>query len=122
MGAVSFYCVSFAGMMYWSPFISTTSALTFYDHAVIVFYLAFMIAIGWVVRRFNQSSSDYFRGSGNMLWWMTGSSAFMVAFSAVLFTGVAGKAYLDGSSVLVIYIANFLGFVFNYFWTAHRFR
>ena len=97
-------------------------SLTHYDHAVIVFYLAFMIAIGWVVRRFNQSSSDYFRGSGNMLWWMTGSSAFMVAFSAVLFTGVAGKAYLDGSIVLVIYIANFLGFVFNYFWTAHRFR
>ena len=79
-------------------------SLTHYDHAVIVFYLAFMIAIGWVVRRFNQSSSDYFRGSGNMLWWMTGSSAFMVAFSAVLFTGVAGKAYLDGSIVLVIYI------------------
>jgi len=102
--------------------VSAVSALTIYDHAVILFYLAFMVAIGWVVRRFNESSSDYFRGSGNMLWWMTGSSAFMVAFSAVLFTGVAGKAYLDGSIVLVIYIANFLGFVFNYFWTAHRFR
>ena len=105
-----------------STLLSTVNALTVYDHAVIVFYLLFMIAIGWVVRRFNESSSDYFRGSGNMLWWMTGSSAFMVAFSAVLFTGMAGKAYVDGSIVLVIYAANFLGFVVNYFWTAHRFR
>ena len=101
---------------------ATTSALTVYDHGMIVFYLAFMISIGWVVRRFNTSSSDYFRGGGNMLWWMTGSSAFMVSFSAVLFTGMAGKAYVDGSIVLVIYVANFLGFVFNYLWTAHRFR
>lgn len=105
-----------------SPFLSATGSLTIYDHGVIVFYLLFMIAIGWVVRRFNESSSDYFRGSGNMLWWMTGSSAFMVAFSAVLFTGMAGKAYVDGSIVLVIYAANFLGFLVNYFWTAHRFR
>jgi len=102
--------------------LGTTGTLTNYDYAVIVFYLGFMIAIGWVVRRFNESSSDYFRGSGNMLWWMTGSSAFMVAFSAALFTGMAGKAYKDGSIVLVIFAANFLGFVFNYFWTAHRFR
>ena len=105
-----------------SSLLGTISALTFYDHAAIAFYLLFMIAIGWVVRRFNESSSDYFRGSGNMLWWMTGSSAFMTAFSAVLFTGMAGKAYVDGSIVLVIYVANFLGFVVNYFWTAHRFR
>ena len=102
--------------------LSTVNSLSVYDYAVVVFYLLFMIAIGWVVRRFNESSSDYFRGAGNMLWWMTGSSAFMVAFSAVLFTGMAGKAYVDGSIVLVVFAANFLGFVFNWLWTAHRFR
>jgi len=99
-----------------------TSALTSYDHAMIVFYLAFMVFIGWAFRHFNRNSSNYFRGAGNMLWWMAGSSAFMVSFSAVLFTGMAGKAYVDGSIVLTIYLANFLGFVVNYFWTAHRFR
>ena len=102
--------------------LSSINSLTVYDYAVVVFYLVFMIAIGWVVRRFNESSSDYFRGSGNMLWWMTGSSAFMVAFSAALFTGMAGKAYVDGTIVLTIYVANFLGFVVNCLWTAHRFR
>ena len=32
------------------------------------------------------------------------------------------KVYVDGSIVLVIYVANFLVFLVNYFWTAHRFR
>ena len=109
-------------MLLSSMLFSTVNSLSVYDYAVVVFYLLFMIAIGWVVRRFNESSSDYFRGAGNMLWWMTGSSAFMVAFSAVLFTGMAGKAYVDGSIVLVVFAANFLGFVFNWLWTAHRFR
>ncbi|MEP4077197.1 sodium:solute symporter family transporter [Haloferula sp.] len=101
---------------------STSNALTIYDHGMIVFYLAFMVFIGWTFRHLNRNSSNYFRGAGNMLWWMSGSSAFMVCFSAVLFTGMAGKAYVDGSIVLVIYLANFLGFVVNYFWSAHRFR
>ena len=105
-----------------APVFCMTNALTIYDYAIVVFYLGLMISIGWVVQRFNQSSSDYFRGGGKMLWWMAGSSAFMVSFSAVTFTGMAGKAYLDGSIVLVVFFANFLGFVVNYFWTAHRFR
>ena len=104
------------------PILSVGPALTVYDHAIIVFYLGLMISIGWVVRRFNQSSSDYFRGGGNMLWWMAGSSAFMVSFSAVTFTGMAGKAYRDGTIVLTVFFANFLGFAVNYLWTAHRFR
>ena len=99
-----------------------TNALTIYDYAIVVFYLGLMISIGWVVQRFNQSSSDFFRGGGKMLWWMAGSSAFMVSFSAVTFTGMAGKAYFDGSIVLVVFFANFIGFLINYFWTAHRFR
>ncbi len=55
-----------------SMLLSTANSLTVYDYAVFAFYLVFMVAIGWVVRRFNETSSDYFRGSGNMLWWMTG--------------------------------------------------
>ena len=102
--------------------LATRSALTVYDYAIVIFYLGLMVSIGWVVKRFNQSSSDYFRGGGNMLWWLAGSSAFMVSFSAVTFTGMAGKAYRDGTIVLAVFFANFLGFVVNYFWTARQFR
>jgi Na+/proline symporter len=100
----------------------STTTLTVYDHAMVVVYLAFMLVIGWAFRHFNKNSSDYFRGGGNMLWWMAGSSAFMVSFSAVTFTGMAGKAYVDGSIVLTIFFANFMGFVANYALTSYRFR
>ena len=96
--------------------------LSNYDHAMIIFYLFFMMIIGWVFRHSNKNSSDYFRGGGNMLWWMAGSSAFMVCFSAVLFTGMAGKAFIDGSIVLTIYFFNFIGFVVNIFWFSYRCR
>lgn len=36
--------------------------LTIYDYGIIIFYLVFMLAVGWVFRRMNQNSSDYFRG------------------------------------------------------------
>ncbi len=56
------------------------------------------------------------------MWWMVGASTFMQQFSAVSFTAVAGKAYRDGSIVIVPFIANALGFFINYLWTAPRFR
>ena len=59
--------------------------LSIYDHAVIGFYFVFMAVIGWVCRRFIGNTSDYFRGGGQMLWWMAGASAFMVSFSAWTF-------------------------------------
>lgn len=93
-----------------------------YDYLVIAFYFAFMVGIGWVCRRFITNTSDYFRGGGKMVWWMAGSSAFMVAFSAWTFTGAAGKAYQDGTIIMTIYFANALGFLANYLYFGPRFR
>ena len=53
--------------------------LSIYDHLVIGFYFVFMAVIGWVCRHFIGNTSDYFRGGGQMLWWMAGASAFMVS-------------------------------------------
>ena len=44
-----------------------------------------------------------------MLWWMVGSSAFMMALSAMTFTGLMGKALTCGLSVAVVFFANALG-------------
>jgi SSS family solute:Na+ symporter len=96
--------------------------LSRYDYLVIGFYFVFMAMIGWVCRRFIGSTSDYFRGGGKMLWWMTGCSAFVAQFSAWTFTGAAGKAYQDGPVIMVIYFANALGFLCNFLWFAPRFR
>ncbi|CAN5483021.1 Na+:solute symporter [soil metagenome] len=92
--------------------------LTRYDYIVVVFYFVFMTLMSWVFKRFVRNTSDYFRGGGEMLWWMAGAGAFMVSFSAVTFTGMAGKAYSDGPVVMVIFLGNALGFLFNYLWFA----
>src|SRR5215213_47855 len=88
------------------------------DYVVIAFYFVFMTLMSWVFKRFIRNTSDYFRGGGEMLWWMAGAGAFMVSFSAVTFTGMAGKAYTDGPVVMVIFVGNALGFLINYYWFA----
>jgi SSS family solute:Na+ symporter len=87
--------------------------MTPYDYAVLAFYFAFMLVISWVFRKFITNVSDYFRSGGQVLWWMAGGSAFMVSFSAWTFTGAASRAYSDGWPIMVIYLANALGFFMN---------
>ena len=89
---------------------------------VVGIYFLFLIAIGWMFRRFTTTTSDYFRGGGNMLWWMVGATAFMTQFSAWTFTGAAGKAYNDGFVVSIIFIANAFGYLMNYLYFAPKFR
>jgi Na+/proline symporter len=96
--------------------------LTPADYGVLVFYFVFMLSMGWVFKRFIKNTSDYFRSGGEMLWWIVGAGAFMTNFSAVSFTGMAGKAYQDGPVVLVIFVAGAIGFFFNYIYFAPVFR
>jgi len=70
----------------------------------------------------SKSTSDYFRGGGRMLWWMVGSTAFMAQFSAVTFTGAAGKAFADGFAISAVYLGNTFAFFCGYAYFAHRFR
>ncbi|OEF23307.1 sodium:solute symporter family transporter [Vibrio rumoiensis] len=90
--------------------------------AIVGIYFLFLIAIGWMFRTFTSNTSDYFRGGGNMLWWMVGATAFMTQFSAWTFTGAAGKAYNDGFAVAIIFIANAFGYLMNYLYFAPKFR
>ena len=57
-----------------------------------------------------------------MLWWMVGSSAFMMALSAMTFTGLMGKALTCGLSVAVVFFANALGYFVNYLFFAAKAR
>ncbi|MDP5139679.1 MAG: hypothetical protein NWP83_04315, partial [Spirosomaceae bacterium] len=70
----------------------------------------------------SKSTSDYFRGGGRMLWWMVGSAAFMTQFSAVTFTGAAGKAFADGFAICAVYLGNTFSFFCAYAFFAQRFR
>ncbi|MBD5782025.1 Na+:solute symporter [Pelagicoccus sp. NFK12] len=97
-------------------------SLTNFDYGVVAFYFLFMLAIGLLFRKFIGDTSDYFRGGGQMAWWMAGSSAFMVQFSAWTFTGAASKAYQDGVLILVIFFGNAIGFLGNFWWFAAKCR
>jgi len=95
----------------------------FYDYIVIAIYFVLILAIGVVFSRMaSKSTSDYFRGGGRMLWWMVGATAFMAQFSAVTFTGAAGKAFADGFAIVAVYIGNTFAFFCGYAFFAHRFR
>jgi solute:Na+ symporter, SSS family len=96
--------------------------MTKFDYAVLAFYFAYMLAISWFFRRFVHNVSDYFRSGGQVLWWMAGGSTFMVSFSAWTFTGAASRAYGDGWPIMIIYVANAVGFIFSAFYFAPRFR
>ena len=90
--------------------------------SVVIIYFAFLIVIGWAFRNLTSNTSDYFRGGGNVLWWMVGASAFMTQFSSWTFTGAAGKAYVDGLAVAFIFVGNAMGYFLNYLYFAPRFR
>ena len=68
-----------------------------WDYAVVVFYFVFILGSGFLFKRVSsKSSSDYFRGGGNMLWWMAGMSAIMSGLTTWSFTGGAAKVYETG--------------------------
>ena len=95
----------------------------YYDYLVIGLYFLLILGIGVVFSRMaSKSTSDYFRGGGRMLWWMVGSAAFMAQFSAVTFTGAAGKAFADGFAICAVYIGNTFAFFCAWAFFAHRFR
>ena len=94
-----------------------------YEYVVIAGYFLLIIGIGFTFKNMaSKSTSDYFRGGGRMLWWMVGSTAFMMQFSAWTFTGAAGKAFTDGFAVCLVFFANTFSYFCGWAYFAQRFR
>lgn len=91
-------------------------------YVVIVIYILFIVALGFITRLLNKDISDYFRGGCKGTWWLVGSSTFMASFSALTFSGGAGAAFESGWSIGVVYFSGALGFVFHALWLAPWFR
>ena len=96
--------------------------ISFYDYFIIAFYLAFILAVGFVFRRMSKNTSDYFRAGGAMPWWITGASSWVAGFSAWTFTGAAGMIYETGTVVLCLYYSGMIGMAVVFAWTCLRFR
>ena len=96
--------------------------ITSYDITAVVFYFLFMVGIAFAFKKQITDTSEYFRGGGKMLWWMCGASAFMSTFSAWTFSGAAGKAYVDGFPVIIVFLFNIVAYFVCASFFAHRFR
>ena len=86
------------------------------EFTVVGIYLLLMAVVGYVFRKRNQNSDDYFRGGARCTWWLVGSSALMSAISATVFTGVGGSMFEAGLApmasnlgILIAHIVLWLG-------------
>ncbi|MBB6429177.1 sodium:solute symporter family transporter [Algisphaera agarilytica] len=93
-----------------------------WDWTVIGVYFAFMIAIGVACKRLNSNSSDYFRGGGQMLWWMSGTSMCISSISLWTFSAAGVRVYETGFYQVIAYLVAILGIPPLYFYFAKRFR
>jgi len=85
-----------------------------FEYLVIAGYLALIVTVGIVFKKFSTNTDDYFKGGSKGTWWLVGISSFMSAFSAWTFTGAAGIAYQTGFSVMFIFFGNVLGYFMNF--------
>ncbi len=89
---------------------------------IIIIYFIVLITLGFYFRKRNKTSNDFFYGSGKIPWTWVGISAFVSQFSASSFTIIAGQAYTDGFSVLIIYWASALSFIIAALYFAPKLR
>lgn len=92
------------------------------EYITLSVYFAFLLILGGVFAKFNKNLSDFARGGSQLTWWMVGMSILMAGISAFTFTGNASSAFEAGPSLLVIYVANVLGFVLGWLYLASRYR
>ncbi len=99
-----------------------TNTMNMPDYFVIAVYFLILVALGYFFKGMNKTTKDYFTGSGAMLWWMVGATAFMNQFSAWTFSGAAGQAYNTGFQVAFMFIGNAVGYFIASMVTARRMR
>lgn len=89
---------------------------------IVLLYFATLLGLSVYFRAHNTTVADFLHGSGRMPWLWVGVSAFVSVFSASSFTIVAGRAYTDGYSVLIVYWASALAFVCSALYAAPKMR
>ena len=72
------------------------------NYAVVVLYLAGMVAMGfWFMRR-NKSSNTYFKGGGRIPWWVVSLSIYATMFSSITFISIPALVYLTDCRYFII--------------------
>ena len=93
-----------------------------WDWLIIASYFIFIVVTGYVFKRVIKSTSDYFRGGGNMLWWVAGVSGVMGVIGSFVFTGGAAKMYKDGTMLPILWVSNIILTGWLLFFVGKRYR
>lgn len=97
-------------------------SILIWDWLIIASYFAFIILTGYIFKRVIKSTSDYFRGGGNMLWWVAGVSGVMGVIGSFVFTGGAAKMYKDGTMLPILWVSNIVLTGWLLFFVGKRYR
>lgn len=92
------------------------------EYITLGIYFAVLLSMGALFSRMNKDKSDFIRGGSRGTWWMVGTSITMAGISAFTFTGNGSAAYDGGFSLLIIYMANLLGFAAGAFFLGPWYR
>ena len=92
------------------------------DYLVIGGYLLMLTGTGLYVTRFNKNADDFFKGGGQIPWWISGLSTFVAGFSAFMFVGAAGYTYRKGIGSAVLFTSAFWGYGLGYLVYAARWK
>ncbi len=76
------------------------------DNIVVVLFFIGVLAVGLLSGRFVKSTDDYYIAGGKIPWWLSGISHHVSGYSAVVFTGYAGIAYITGTSIYFWWAVN----------------
>ena len=98
------------------------NSLTGWDFAIIGFYFALAASIGAICRRINRNPNDYFRGGGNMLWWVGAMAYMATGLSTWTFTGGAAKIYQDGFVYPIVTVTSSIPVFIALWFVGPRFR
>ncbi len=98
------------------------SGLSQADYFVVVLYLIAVFAAGFLFTKNNKTGKDFFVGGNRIPWWAAGVSLYMSTFSAWMFTGAASFVYNTGWFGLLFFVANPIGFVIGFLFSAVKWR
>ncbi len=77
--------------------------MTSIDYGVVAVYLAFVAAIGFIVRGRIKGLEDYFAAGHNVPWWLAAISHHVSGYSAFAFVGYASVAYAVGLNIWTLF-------------------
>lgn len=85
-----------------------TSGLSVIDWIIIAIYATSTITLGWWFGRKQETTKEYFVGSGNMNWMLIGVSLFATLLSTITYLSMPGEVLGKGP----IYLTNLLAYPF----------